>query len=132
MSIQPTSPDDIPVNHAKRRRDVMMWLAFLGAPVIWSLHLQLIYSLSLWTMRTHKTWPLYTSCVVSFVLCAIGGFFAWRTYKSLTRDETAPPDGAEDDRVRLMAHLGWGGTVLFILGIAAQWVAISMINPAVD
>lgn len=132
MSIQPISPDDVPANPAKRRRDLMLWGAFLGAPIVWSLHLQLIYSLSLWTQRTHHKWPLYASCIVSFALCAIAGLLAWRTFRSVCQAATAAADGAEVDRVRLMSHIGWSGTVLFILGIVAQWVAIYMINPAVD
>ena len=132
MSHQPISPDDVQPNPAKRRRDMMMWYAFLGVPIIWSAHFQFIYSISLWVHRTHVKWPLYASCIVTFILCLIGGYFAWRTYRSLSREKTAPLDSAEDDRVRMMAHLGWSGTLLFILGIVAQWVAIAMINPAVD
>lgn len=132
MSYQPVAPEDVPANPAKRRRDLLMWIAFLGAPIVWSLHLQLIYSLALWTHRTHIKWPLYASCIVSFALCLFPGFCAWRTHRSLSRPETAAPDQPEEDRVRMMAHLGWSATALFILGIVAQWVAIAMINPAVD
>jgi TRAP-type C4-dicarboxylate transport system permease small subunit len=126
------APDDVPANPPKRRRDMMMWIAFLGAPVFWSLHFQFIYSVSLWTHRTHVKWPLYASCIVTFVLCLICGYLAWRTHRSLYRPETAAPEAPEEDRVRMMAHLAWSGTLLFILGIGAQWVAIYMINPAVD
>ena len=132
MSIYSTDKLSLEARKPKVRRDALAWLAVLGAPLIWLSHLQLVYGMVWWSFRTGRTWPMHIAVGISFLLCAGCGWAAWRTYRNATSHRTPDMNEVETERVRLMAHLGLWGTVLFILGIAGQWAAIFMVNPKVD
>lgn len=126
----PIGPDGSP--REKRRRDLRLWVTFLGAPLIWLTHLQLIYSLSLWSMHNHNKRPLHFAPLLSILLCALVGWLTWRTHRNIREARPASEDLAEAERVEFMSHVAAAVTVLFILGVLGQWVALLMIDPSVD
>jgi disulfide bond formation protein DsbB len=117
---------------AKRRRDGVMWLVLLGAPTLWLAHLQLIYGLSYWAHQRHKTWPLHVGAVVSLLLCAAAVRLAWRTYRRAPSDATPRLEEVEEERVHFTMHMAFWASVLFLLGLLAQWLAVFMIDPRID
>jgi hypothetical protein len=120
------------VVRVKRRRDWVMWIVVLGVPSLFLGHMQIIYSISLWSHRSHKTWPMHVGAVISLLLCFIAGIWSWRSYRGAYSDKTPELEEVEEERLRMTAHLAHWGTALFILGIIAQWVAVFMIDPAID
>jgi hypothetical protein len=123
-------PED--VARAKRGRDWRLWLVALGAPTLWLSHLQLIYSLAYWAHLRQKTWPLHVGAAASVALCVAAGWWAWRTYRRAVSASGPKLEEVEEERVHFTAHVALWGTLLFLLGLLAQWLALFMIDPKVD
>ncbi|HYE20203.1 MAG TPA: hypothetical protein VEA69_17275 [Tepidisphaeraceae bacterium] len=123
-------PED--VARVRRRRDRRLWLVLLGVPTLWLSHLQLIYSLALWSHRRGTTWPMHVGPSLSIALGASAGWLAWRTYRRALAADTPELEDVEAERLHFTAHMALWTAALFVLGLVAQWVAVFMIDPKID
>jgi hypothetical protein len=113
-------------------RDPSLWTAFLGAPVLWLLHLQTAYMLVQYACAHHSKMPLYLTSCLFLLLTLAGGYPAFREFRAAggismaTGQPTAdPPLG----RTRLLATVGLMSSALFYLAILAQALASFFFNP---
>jgi hypothetical protein len=119
----------------KAGHDLSLWTAFLGAPVLWLLHLQTAYTLVQYCCSHHTKMPLYISSAIYLILTLAGGYPAFHEFRAAggipvaTSIPTAdPPLG----RTRLLATVGLMSTALFFLAIFAQALASFFLNPCAN
>jgi hypothetical protein len=96
-----------------------LWAGVLGAPLAWSLQLQVGYALVPWVCRHQVHWVL-PALTVLFVLIAVAcGLLSWRDF------HRSGPAG----RTRFLGALGLMTSSLFGLVILAQGIAWFFIDP---
>jgi hypothetical protein len=103
------------------RRDLLLWTADLGAPIIWLFSFQANFTLAPWACIFQvKAWLYFVSVLALALELGIAGL-AWSQWKALGAE--APGDGGGAlPRARIMALAG----VVFGLGFAMVVVAQSI------
>ena len=105
------------------------WLGVLLAPVTFAVHLQVGYVLVPRACRYDAGAWLHVAGAASVVLAALGTWIAWRV---LAGAPSGPPDGAPGDarsRARFFGEIGIGVSALLTVLLAAQWLAVFLIDP---
>jgi hypothetical protein len=126
MNAPQTTIDDYRTTRGK----LSLWTGVLGAPILWAIQLESIYSLSRFVC--HRPWVEKLQHVGNAGLlllaigCCIHAFVDWRRLHDA--ESTGP--GAEG-RSRFMSVLGMMTSTLFILLMIAEWVPLFLIDPCV-
>lgn len=122
----PTTTDD---RAAQPRQGVVLWIGFLGPPVIWLIQFQVKYSLAARTTLVSRTVVIVAS-LVAMLAVAMCGVMALRQHRWAN---TGPLDEFARiiSRIRFMATLGMLASGLFFLLILAQLAADLWIEPGV-
>jgi hypothetical protein len=113
--------------------------AFVGAPVIWALHLAASYfvvTLDCISAWNGAGWALAAITVIMAAGSATAGWTAWRMRRDLGPDPAAGraadgiTDGASDERhwLRFLLTAGLAGSVLFTVVIIAEGVAPAFVS----
>jgi hypothetical protein len=128
----PTSTS--PRFHEGGPRSRLGWLALLGGPVLWVLHIGLRYPLVPVSCEAGSEWPLH---VVS-IACTLGSIavvaVAWRTLRDARRDVgarsgvgdepddpvTGSPERRRLFRIAFLARAGLVTSLVFLLVIVAE------------
>jgi hypothetical protein len=110
-------------------RDRSLWFAVIGAPFLYLLHHQLIYTLVPWACASRKHWVLPAVSAVFLLFLGGSGTVSWRELRRLP----IAPDGAAlhapFDRHRFLATLGLMSAALFFLLVCAQGLATLILDP---
>jgi hypothetical protein len=115
-------------------RDLSLWTAFLGAPVLWLCHLQTEYMLVQYACGHHTKMPLLWTSALYLVLTLAGGYPAFREFQAaggLSMATGAPTADPPAGRSRLLATVGLMSTGMFFLAILAQALASFFLDPCV-
>ena len=104
------------------------WVGLLLAPAVFFAHLQGAYVLVPRACRYHADVWLHVIGVASVLLAAVGTWVAWRVWSEAGRHESTEPGGALA-RARFLGLAGFVMSALFVLLLAAQWVAAFVISP---
>ena len=102
-----------------------LWTGILAGPVAWGLDLTISYALVKPVCAAHANALLRSVTFASFLLTAIGAWFACRAITATAG--VGPTDGGSElQRARFMAVLGLAVSVLFALQVCAagipRWV----------
>jgi hypothetical protein len=108
------------------RGDGLLWLQFLGTPVLWLLFMQTAYSLQPFVCETQNRLPLYVAALIALVLSLANAAWACRHSRVLRRN---PEQNETLKRAFLMARCGFWLSLLFSLLIAAQGLATIFMDP---
>lgn len=108
-----------------RINNVVLWLAALGGPVSWAVHLVLMYPGVEVACRAGSAAPLYSLSALMSGTAALAGAVNWRYLRAMRSRNGATMPG----RVRFMATAGLIGAVLFLLGIAAGTLPVLFDDP---
>jgi hypothetical protein len=129
-----TQTDPVPPPSALPRegRDLSLWAAVLGAPVLWLSHLQVSYMLVPWTCATGRRWVLHAVSAGFLALTLAGGWLAWREFKRAGNGPSSPELDAPLGRSRLLSAIGLMSAGLFALAIFAQALASFFLDPCAD
>jgi hypothetical protein len=108
-----------------RVSSVVLWLAALSGPVLWALHLMLMYPGVEVACRLRTPAPLYALSGTLFAGVALGGLVNWRylRYMGGLNGATMPR------RVRFMATAGLLGAILFMVLIAGVTLPVFFDDP---
>ena len=106
---------------SEAKGEVMLWLGFLLAPVVWSINLETVYLLSEYGCATTRFDPIHIVSIVSLVLAAAGGLISYRNWQAAGARWKSTETGSLS-RSRFLAILGMLNGVLFTLLIFAQWL----------
>ncbi|MDB5324913.1 MAG: hypothetical protein JWM57_482 [Phycisphaerales bacterium] len=101
----------------------------LGSPVIWAVHLQLVYTLVKYAQRTQHYGLLYAATSGCLLLTIGCGVLSWNDWRRTGR---ASLDEPEDGRCRFLGVLGMFSSGLFTLVILATGLAEIYLNAAWD
>jgi hypothetical protein len=104
------------------------WFGLLWAPAVFFAHLQVAYVLVKWACLNHGEVWIHVAGVASVLLAALGMLVAWRAWDRAGR-EAPGEEGGPPPRARFLAVTGLGTSALFVLLLAAQWVAAFFISP---
>lgn len=98
---------------------LMQWAGVLLAPAAYFMQLSFAYGLVNWVCRGGTRYVLTLITVLALGLCALGAYFAWRSWKQVGVEY---PDQGGDAvaRSRFMAFGGLILSVLFAVAILAQ------------
>lgn len=100
------------------RRDLLLWTADLGAPIIWLFSFQAIFTLAPWACIFQvKAWLYFVSTLALLVELGMAAL-AWSQWKALGAESPGEGAGAIP-RARIMALAG----VVFGVGFAMVVVA---------
>jgi hypothetical protein len=104
----------------------VLWPAFLGPAVAWSVHLTGGFALSAWATEARNMVPLHVLGALCLLVALGGGFLAYRAWRTVGGWPmgTESPDAA---RVRYLTVLGMMASALFACVIVAQWIAVVML-----
>lgn len=94
--------------------------AILGAPVLWSVHLGVIYvalTLDCITTWSGGAWAVYATTALFAAGSAAATLVAWRLYRRLGGED---PLAGEREWARFLLLLGTGGGVLFTAVIVLE------------
>lgn len=97
--------------------------AFLGAPVLWALHLATVYLIV--TVDCISPWNGGARAVVLATLlfaagCGAAGWTGWRLWQRLG---ARPPEPPERDWIRFMLLAGMGASLLFGVAVLLEGAA---------
>jgi hypothetical protein len=122
------SPDALP----REGRDLSLWTACLGAPVLWLLHLQTAYMLVNYACATHNKMPLFFASSLFLLLTVAGGYPAFKEFRAaggMSMASGQPTSDPPIGRARLLATVGLMSSALFFLAILAQALASFILDP---
>ena len=106
---------------------LLQWVAFLGAPVVWSGAFFVSYALVPTICQRGGLWILQVIPMVGFLLILGAGGLAWRNWNRLAGQEGDPERRVE--RARFMALSGMVLGVGFGLLMIAQVIPTFAIHP---
>lgn len=131
---EPTSPPPPPtITHLIRDHEThgpppstrwILFSTFLGPPVLWATHLQIIYPTVDLACLHGITWPFYVSATVTLALTILAG--------ASGQHQRRHPRGntdAERERSRFLGTLGLANAAIFAVLIAAQTAALFVFEP---
>ncbi len=108
--------------------DWSLWFGVLGAPLAWSLHLLVSY-----TLVPPICWDggIIALHLISLALAAVAlaaGLIAWREWRQ-TRASGQEDIHGTGSRPGFMALFGVFASVIFFVGILLIWAPIFVVNP---
>ena len=113
------------------RQNAALWVAVLGAGVVWFVQLQTSYSLLMWTCSIQRNWPLHVASLLFLILAAVPGVIGWREWQKDSRGESERKSAGAGRR-RFMAMLGLMLTAIFLLLILAQAIPSFFFDPCLQ
>lgn len=117
----------------KGTRLLALWTGLLAAPIAWGAHMQVNYSLVPWVCTNGKEFLLHLVTIITLIICAIGGYAAWRSWQEAGIEWPGELGGVEKDelisRTRFMAALGLLTSAMFFLTIIAQEIPTYYFHP---
>ncbi len=119
------------IEESNARQNFALWIAVLGAAIIWLIQMQTSYSLVVWTCSIQRNWPLHVISACFLVTAAVPGFIAWREWRQAAVGETERETSGPGRR-RFMAMLGLMVTAIFLLLIVAQAIPSFFFNPCLE
>lgn len=105
-----------------------LWFGVLAPPMAMLTQLQANYALVLWACGAKREWALHVVALAALALTAAAGLISWRNWRLAGRvweDEGA----GTIPRSRFMAIVGVLVSVLIVLVIVAQWIAVFVYAP---
>jgi hypothetical protein len=106
----------------------LQWIGLLFAPAVFFVHLQVAYVMVRWAcIRDGAIW-IHVLGAFSVVLAAAGMWAAWRVWSEAGGDAPGEGGGAQP-RARFLGVCGLLTSAMFVLLLAAQWVAAFFISP---
>ena len=104
------------------------WAGLLLAPAVFFAHLQGAYVLVPRACRYHADVWLHVVGVASVLLAGFGTAVAWHVWSAAGRHASTESGGVVG-RARFLGLMGAVMGTLFVLLLAAQWVAVFVISP---
>lgn len=101
----------------------------LGAPILWAIHLQLVYTLVKHAQRTQHYTALHLTTAVCLLLTIFCGLLSWFDWRRVRQGALDAPD---ESRCRFMAVLGMFSSGLFSIVILATGLAAFYFNAKWD
>jgi hypothetical protein len=123
--------DDPQVDVAREMQpdNVLLWTGFLATPFIWLVQMTAVYSLSLLVCREGSLLPLHAASFCGLAMALIGTAVAAREWRTTREIPAEGPVAPVQSRARFMAIVGLMTGSLFTLIIAAQGLAVFLLNP---
>ena len=106
---------------AEGGRIVTLWTGLLLAPVAFLLNLELSYLAVPVSCARGSALSLHLVHGACLLIALTGAAVAWRSWRAVGLGWSGEA-GEAAARGRFLAGLGLGGSALFVLAIAAQWV----------
>jgi hypothetical protein len=110
------------------RSIALQWLGLLVPPTAWLLNLEAGYSLSHAACHGSGMLPLHLSSIAALLFAAVGGAISLVMWRRSGSDWPRDAVGGME-RGRLLATLGLGGAVFFIVLILTQWIPAFIFQP---
>jgi hypothetical protein len=110
------------------RSIALQWFGLIAPAGAWLLNLEFGYSLAHAACHGSGMLPLHAATLAALALAAVGGWVSlvmWRRSGSDWPTEAVGPA----ERGRLLATLGLGGAVFFLMLILTQWIPAFILNP---
>lgn len=115
----------------RERREALLWVVVFAGPVLWIIHLALIYPLvPLACNMGWGDWPFHLATVLTGLGTLGAVVLAWRLLSSRSA-APAVPDGALQQRQRFMAFVGVVLSMLFFIVIIAEGFPVLLLSPCV-
>jgi hypothetical protein len=108
-----------------RVRNLGLWLAALGGPVSWAIHLMVVYPLVEVACRFQTMLPLYGASAVLLASAGAAGLVNWGYLRGLRGQNGA----TTPRRIRFMATAGLAGAILFMILIVAGTLPMFFDDP---
>ena len=106
----------------------LQWFGLVAAPVAWLLNLGFGYSLAHAACHGSGTLPLHLASIAALLLAALGGAVALIVWRRAGSDWPGDAVGPAE-RGRLLATLGFGGAIFFVILILVQWIPVFVFQP---
>jgi hypothetical protein len=119
------------IEGSSARTNMRLWIAVLGAAIIWFLQLQTSYSLVVYACASGAVWALHAASLLFLILAAIPGWIGWQHWK-LDSQANNKRKSTHAGRQRFMALLGLMLTGLFLLLILAQAIPSFFFDPCLN
>lgn len=126
----PTSsnPTTDPRTSHIERRDLLLWLGMLAAPLAWALHEQASYMMAETACAQESHLLLHLATLGTLLIALAGGAIAWNRWKREPESSTEKGN-AQASRVRFMALSGLVMSGWFALVILATWIPNLILGP---
>lgn len=103
-----------------------LWVGVLVGPLAALMQLEVNYALVLWACSHHSTWPLHLVSVLALLVTIVAGLLSFRIWQRVSVNEDGPGPAA---RTRLMTVIGVLISIMMLLVIIAQWLAVFIHDP---
>jgi hypothetical protein len=113
----------------ERRRNLLLWISMLGAPVIWLIHLESGYALVQYACVSGRHFVLHLNAIVSLALVLGIGALAIHHWNQAGRGWPSQDEGGSTARWRTLSIMGVLQSGLFSLLILVAWAAIFILHP---
>ena len=129
MRTVPEDPGDTKRGGLDSGRSIaLQWFGLIGPAMAWLLNLGFGYSLAHAACHGSGMIPMHLASLAAAVLAVLGGAAALLTWKRSGSEWPRDTTGVVE-RSRMLAALGLGGAVLFLLMILTQWIPAFVLNP---
>jgi hypothetical protein len=110
------------------RSIALQWFGLLAPAAAWLLNLEFGYSLAHAACHGSGMVPIHVASIAALALAGVGGAAALAVWK---RSGSSWPDdlAGVEQRSRMLAALGLGGAVFFLLMIVTQWIPAFVLDP---
>ena len=103
-----------------------LWAGVLVGPMAALIQLQVNYALVLWSCSHRSTWPLHLVSILALLATIVAVLLPYRIWQRVRIDEDGMGPPA---RAKLMAVVGILISILSLLLIIAQWIAVFIYDP---
>ena len=117
---------------AADRGSIPVWSGFIGAPLLWGLHLQIGYAMVPWICTTQRYWVAHLFTIVCLAICVCFTWLCWREWQHVGGGSPSSHEPPAEGRTRFAALVGLMSAALFALLILANHLPIFFFSPCWD
>jgi hypothetical protein len=114
------------------RGSIAVWAGFIGAPLLWGVHLQLGYMLVPWLCTTQKYWVAHLVTVLFLIAGGVCIWLCWREWRRVGGGMPSSHEPPIDGRTRFAALVGMWSSALFTMVIFAGHLPTFFLSPCWD
>ena len=129
MTRRPEDPGDTRRGGLDSGKSIgLQWFGLVAPPAAWLLNLGFGYSLAHAACHGSGVLPLHVASVAALLVAVLGGAVALIVWRRAGSDWPGDAVGPAE-RGRLLATLGFGGAIFFVILILVQWIPVFVFQP---
>jgi TRAP-type C4-dicarboxylate transport system permease small subunit len=117
---------------AADRGAIPVWAGFIGAPLVWGIHLQIGFMLVPWICTTQRYWVAHLFTIVCVTLSLGFTWLCWREWRHVGGGAPSGDEAPALGRTRFVAVVGLMSAALFTFVTAAGHLPIFFFSPCSD